>query len=146
MTHKSRLVGEPRNRVVYSIAAAGVIVLGLASRHIHGLFPQALGKYPGDALWTLMVFFGLGCLLPRSPATRLATYALIISFVVEVTQLYQAPWVNSIRSTTIGHLVLGSGFGWIDFIAYTVGASIGFVAEFALRTLGQQRSGNFNNR
>lgn len=126
---------KSRNRILYLALALCVVFIGLASRHIHGLFPQFLGKYPGDALWTLMVFFGLGWLLPQGSTARLATYALTISFVVEFTQLYQAPWINAIRSTAIGHLVLGSGFGWIDFIAYTVGASIGLGADTALNSI-----------
>lgn len=126
---------EPRNRIVYLVATAAIIALGLASRQIHGLFPQILGKYPGDALWTLMVFLGLGCILPRNSSAQVAAYALIISFIVETTQLYQSPWINYIRSATLGHLVLGSGFGWIDLLAYTVGASIGFVTEIVLNSL-----------
>jgi hypothetical protein len=118
-------------RIFYLIATASIVLLGLASRQTHDLFPQALGKYPGDALWTLMVFFGLGCVFSRSSSARLAAYALAISFVVEASQLYQAPWINAIRGTTLGHLALGSQFGWIDLVAYTVGAFIGFGVELA---------------
>ena len=56
---------------------------------------------------------------------------LAISFVVEAAQLYQASWINAIRSTTLGHLVLGSQFGWIDLVAYAVGACLGLGVELA---------------
>ena len=32
-----------------------VILPGTGSRRFPGLLPQALGKYPGDALWSVLV-------------------------------------------------------------------------------------------
>ncbi len=124
---------EARNRIYYLIAALAVIALGLASRRVPNLFLHALGKYPGDALWTIMVFTSLGAVFPRASSARLAVWALTISFIVEFTQLYQAPWINSIRSMLIGHLVLGSGFSWIDLLAYSVGASVAFFCEWTCK-------------
>ena len=126
-------VRHPRNRITYLALTLGIIALGLASRQIPGLFPRALGKYPGDALWTVMVFAGLGTLLPRATSVRLAVFALAVSFAVEFSQLYQAQWINSIRSTRLGHLVLGSGFGWSDLLAYIAGAGIALGAEIIVR-------------
>ena len=109
----------------YSVAFIVVVALGLASSKYPGLFPAFLGKYPGDALWALMVFCGLGFLSPDLPTLRLAAYALLISYVDEVTQIYQAPWINDIRRTYVGHLILGSTFSWFDMAAYTVGVAFG---------------------
>lgn len=117
------------------IATLGVIVLGLASRHVYGLFPHALGKYPGDALWALMIFLGLGYLMPSNSIIGNALYAIVISFAVEFSQIYQEPWINAIRNTVLGHLVLGSRFGWLDLLAYTAGVSIGMIAELFSRRL-----------
>jgi hypothetical protein len=118
---------QPRNRFVSLCAVASVIALGLASRRWPGLLPQVLGKYPGDALWTLMVFFGLGVFMPRSNTWHLALWALLISYAVEFAQLYQAPWIMAIRATTLGRLALGTTFAWFDLVAYTVGAAMGIV-------------------
>jgi hypothetical protein len=129
-----------RNKNLYLIATIGVIVLGMASRYIHGLFPLVLGKYPGDALWALMMFLGLGYLMPGNSTIKNLVIAIVISFAVEISQLYQAPWINSIRNTTLGHLVLGSGFGWVDFLAYIAGILVGFTGEYGLRALLIYRS------
>lgn len=120
---------EPRNRLVYGAMVLAVIALGLASRRYPGLFPAALGKYPGDALWTMMVFFGLAMIAPRLSVARLALGALAISYVVEFGQLYQAPWIVAVRAHPLGHLVLGTAFGWMDLVAYTVGAVVSFMIE-----------------
>lgn len=122
----------------YLAGTAAVILLGLASRRYPGLFPQAWGKYPGDALWTLMVFLGLRGLLPGRPAVRVAAYALAVSFMVEGSQLYHAPWLDAVRHTTLGHLVLGSGFDRFDLLAYAAGACIGLGLEKSIRLIAHR--------
>src|SRR6185503_3873937 len=63
------------------VAAFGAtIVLGLASRHYPFLFPTALGKYPGDALWALMVYFGWGFIFPKKPMIQILFLTLATSF------------------------------------------------------------------
>jgi hypothetical protein len=124
-----------RSRLLYAVAGLGVIAVGLASRRFPGLFPPVLGKYPGDALWALMVFLVLGIILPRCPARRLGVYALAVSFLVEFSQLYQAPWIDAVRSTTPGHLVLGSTFVWGDLAAYAVGVGLGIFCEEIVHAL-----------
>jgi len=109
-------------------AAVGVVVvigLGLLSRRPP--IVAFLGKYPGDALYTVMVFYAVGFIRPDAPLARRALVALGFSYAIEVSQLYRPPWLVSIRATTLGHLVLGSDFQVNDLIAYTVGiaAAIG---------------------
>jgi hypothetical protein len=52
--------------------------------------------------------------------------------VVELSQLHQAPWLNAIRNTTMGHLVLGSTFSWLDIAAYAAGVSVGSLIDAVL--------------
>jgi hypothetical protein len=122
-------MSDVRKRVRFGIAAFGVIVTSLASRKYPELFPSFLGKYPGDALWALMVFCIWGFAIPACSTGRLALYALLTSYTDEFTQLYQAPWINAIRGTAIGHLVLGSTFSWSDILSYTVGIGVGAIAR-----------------
>jgi hypothetical protein len=127
------LATKTRNRRWYLLAMIVVMAAGLASRRYSWLFHACLGKYPGDALWALMVFLLWGRALPRTSSLWIGLYALSTSFADEFSQLYQAPWINDIRSTTMGHLILGSGFAWPDLVAYTVGVAIGVLAESAVR-------------
>jgi hypothetical protein len=120
-----------RNRVLHAAAVGLVIVIGLASRRHPGLFPQALGKYPGDALWAMMIFFGLGFLFPAKPVARIGLAALVFCCADEFSQLYHAPWIDSIRATTIGHLILGGGFSWADIAAYLAGVLMAGLIETA---------------
>jgi Protein of unknown function (DUF2809) len=77
-------------------------------------------------------FLHLGIRHAACSTGRLALYALLTSYADEFSQLYQAPWINAIRSTVVGHLILGSTFSWIDMATYTVGVGVGVAARMAI--------------
>ncbi len=39
------------------------------------------------------------------------------------------PWIDSVRQTTIGGLILGFGFLWSDLACYAAGVGLGVVIE-----------------
>ena len=108
---------------------AFVVGVGLASRKYDGLFPQMLGKYPGDALWTVAAYLGWKLVFPAMAPWKLGLMAIGQSFGVEFLQLYHAPWLDGIRGTRFGYLLLGSTFNPMDLVAYTVGAAIVFLID-----------------
>jgi Protein of unknown function (DUF2809) len=113
-----------RRRSYLVVAIVVTIAVGLASRKWPWLLPASLGKYPGDALWGAVVYWLVAFLAPSAPVGRVAGFALAISYLDELSQLYQAPWINQVRATTIGHLLLGAAFSWLDLLAYTVGIAL----------------------
>lgn len=127
------LVKPERRRLLQVGATVVVIALGLASRAFPQFVPEALGKYPGDALWAMMIVFALGAFATRMRTWQLALVALLVCFAVEFGQLYQAPWITGLRAHPLGHLVLGSHFGWVDLAAYAAGVALAaFIDKLAL--------------
>ncbi|UNP78891.1 DUF2809 domain-containing protein [Bacillus nitratireducens] len=122
-----------RNRLLYAVFTIVVIMLGLSSRKFAFALPDLLNEYLGDALWALMIFTGFGFLFPKIEMKKLAFISLIFCYGIEISQLYHAEWIDSIRATTLGGLVLGYGFLWSDLVAYTIGVGIGMFCEFMLR-------------
>ncbi len=122
-----------RNRLLYALFTIVVIILGLSSRKLAFALPQLLNDYLGDALWALMIFTGFGFLFPKIKTKKLAFISLLFCYVIEVSQLYHAEWIDNIRATTLGGLVLGYEFLWSDIVAYTIGVGIGMFCEFMLR-------------
>jgi hypothetical protein len=120
---------KKRRRPYLGAAIIITMIAGLASRKYPSLFPSALGKYPGDALWAQMAYWCTGFVFPSASTGRIALYALTASYADELSQLYQAPWINAIRSTAAGHLVLGSFFSWLDIVAYTIGIALCVIIE-----------------
>ena len=123
-----------RNRLLYAMFTILVIILGLSSRKFAFALPALLNDYLGDALWALMIFIGFGFLFPKIEMKKLAFVSVMFCYGIEVSQLYHAEWIDSIRATTLGGLVLGYGFLWSDLVAYTIGVGVGFLFEFILRT------------
>ena len=123
-------LGESMQQRLPVMVALGVVIgLGLASRTYDGLFPNALGKYPGDALWTVAVYLGWKLVFPAMAPWKLGLMALGQSFGVEFLQLYHAPWLDGIRRNRFGHLLLGSTFNPMDLVAYSVGATVVFLGD-----------------
>ena len=124
---------SPRSRVLYAGLALAVVAAGLLWRADFMPLPPWLSNNGGDALWALMVFVGFGFLLPRASTLNLALLAVAFSWGVELSQLYHAPWIDAIRATLPGRLVLGSTFNWPDLAAYAVGVAIGALVEWRWR-------------
>jgi len=125
-----------RRRRISFIALVGLVIAsGLASRTYSNVFPDAIRKYPGDALWSLMVMLAIGVLFPYSSTRKAALIALAVAFGVEFSQLIRWPWLVALRQNPAGHLVLGSGFHLPDLLAYTVGVSFGAFLESSLKAI-----------
>ena len=122
-----------RNRVLYAGLALAVVAAGLLWRASFMPLPPVVSKYGGDALWALMVFVGFGFLLPRASTLVVALLALTFSWGVEFSQLYHATWLDAVRATVPGRLVLGSTFNWPDLPAYAAGVALGAWAEWRVR-------------
>lgn len=118
-----------RNRLLYFLLVVITILSGLASRRFAAILPPWVNMYLGDALWALMVFWILALLFRRKEPVWIALATLLFSYSIEVSQLYHAAWIDAIRATRLGGLVLGFGFLWSDMVCYTAGAAFGFVTE-----------------
>jgi hypothetical protein len=78
------------------------------------------------------LFQTIAFIKPDISLPRLTRSTLAIAFLVELSQLYQAPWMNAIRNTVPGHLLLGSSFIWHDLCAYTAGVAIGVLLDWLM--------------
>lgn len=116
------------SRSVYAALTAVTIAFGLLSRRIPAL-PLWLAKDAGDALYATMIFWLLGLFAPRLPTRSAAIAAVTFCFAVELSQLYHAPWIDAIRDTRLGGLVLGHGFHAADLLCYGVGVLLGVLIE-----------------
>ena len=128
--------GHDRNRarlrLTYAAAAGATIALGLVLRAI--LPPASVARdVAGNALWAAMMLWWVSALAPDARLLVRGAVALGISFAVELSQLYHTPALDALRSTTGGHLVLGSGFDPRDFVAYGLGVVVAALLERSVR-------------
>lgn len=127
---------KPNPRSAYLLLALAAIVAGLSSRQFSECLPAWLAEYGGDTMWALTVYWFVGLLFATPPiqfSILLRTcLALGFAFSIEFSQLYQAPWINSLRETRLGGLVLGFGFLWTDLVCYSVGTLFGAAGEWII--------------
>jgi hypothetical protein len=121
-----------RSRCVYTGLLIATIFCGLASRRYATQLPTLIGVYAGDALWAAMVFWFIAICFPRLSIWRIAIATCAVAAVVEASQLYHAPWIDSVRSTALGGLALGRGFVWSDLACYAVGVLGAAAIDFAI--------------
>jgi ABC-type Mn2+/Zn2+ transport system permease subunit len=116
-------------RIAYLIAIVITILLGLFSRKWGILLPSFVAQNAGDMLWAMMVYFGFRLLLVSKSTLTAIWLSFFFSFGIEFSQLYQEDWINQIRGTTLGALILGKGFLAEDLVRYTVGIIVASVLD-----------------
>ncbi|WP_321297372.1 DUF2809 domain-containing protein [Marinifilum fragile] len=121
-----------RNRLHYFFLIILTIIIGLASRHFSNYLPEIINLGLGDALWALMMYWMLAFVFPAASIRNLTAMALTVCFLVEISQLIQVDWLNTLRSNRFAALVLGQGFLWSDLLAYTIGVVSGMAIELNL--------------
>ncbi len=127
------MVARKRPRVFYAVACFVVFALGMLSRS-DWMGPEGvLREYSGDTLWAALVYLLLATALVSLSKRKVAMGALLFSFAIEMSQLYHAPWIDAIRSTRIGALILGHGFLWSDLVCYSAGIGIALCIDAAIQ-------------
>ncbi len=125
--------------MVYLSSVIVVIIFGLGSRYFAADLPKWVNLYLGDCLYALMIFFMTGLTFRTKETKWVASTALLFCYLIEFSQLYHAPWIDSIRSSRIGGLVLGRGFLWSDLIAYFIGIVAGYFLDRLILSYNKNR-------
>lgn len=108
-------------RLIYFTAVIITMAAGLASRHFGALLPDFVREHFGDALWAGMIYFGIRMLWINRSREWAMIVSLIFSWAIECSQIIQTPWLNEVRSTVLGALILGHEFLAMDLLRYAVG-------------------------
>jgi hypothetical protein len=107
----------------------GLIILGLASRKYQSNFSDTINLYLGDAIWAMMVYFFFRIFAFKTSILKHGFFCLIYCYLTEISQLYHSTFIDSLRNTIIGGLVLGFGFLWSDIVSYSLGILVACLLE-----------------
>jgi hypothetical protein len=119
----------------YALIISVLIFLGLGSRAYSGCYDAWIHLYIGDILYTTMYYFLFRWFWQDLSMWKAASAAIFLCYAIEFLQLYQAPWMESIRNTRLGGLILGFGFLGSDFVCYTLGGIFGVLIEKTIKLL-----------
>lgn len=77
----------------------------------------------------LLVYYIFSAIAPNKKGFYRAITALAACYCIEILQLYNAPWLNALRATLPGRLVLGNGFLFSDLATYFIGIAAAFAID-----------------
>lgn len=116
-----------KRRLWYTILVCITIPIGLATRKMPQYFPAIISTYGGDILWAALFFFLLRAIFPQQSKYKLALINYAFGLLIEVSQLYHALWIDDIRRTFLGKMLLGFGFMWSDVLCYAIGTVLAWL-------------------
>jgi hypothetical protein len=116
-----------KRRVLYIGLTLVTVLCGLGSRSSYVPLPGFVSAYAGDTLWALMVFWCFCIVTPNAKTWKISLAAIVFSYAIEFSQFYNAPWIDAIRDTTLGGLILGFGFKFSDLVCYSMGILFGAI-------------------
>ncbi|MBD2484869.1 DUF2809 domain-containing protein [Planktothrix sp. FACHB-1365] len=109
------------------ISLIALIPIGLASKFYKGPFDVWLNNSVGgvfyEMFWVLLVVLINPILSPG----WVAFWVFIVTSILEFAQLWKPPFLEVIRTTLLGRLLLGTTFSWWDFPYYIIGCGLAWL-------------------
>ena len=109
-----------------------LIAFGVASRRLGGL-PEWITLYAGDVAWGAMFFVLFCAVRPTLSTARAWLAAVLMTELIEFSELWHSPWLDALRATRAGGFLLGHVFLWSDVVCVALGATLAAGAERAWR-------------
>jgi glycopeptide antibiotics resistance protein len=126
------------SRLVFLVNILAIVPLGYIIRFSPSLpeyIRDPVGGVAYEIFWILLVLF----IYPPANRRLSAIGVCLATCAIEFLQLYQPPWLQAIRATLPGRLILGTDFIWSDFPVYVLGCYLGWLWTKALdRLLGME--------
>jgi hypothetical protein len=133
-----------QRRLVLFLVIVALMVTGYWLRFYAPIDPEWRDR-SGGAAYVIFWILAYAFIRPTASALPVALTVFLITCCLEFLQLWHPTWLEAIRRTWPGRLVLGTTFEWSDFSPYVVGALIGFAAMRAFapgqNPLHRERSG-----
>ena len=100
--------------------------------------PPEWRDHTGGISYVVFWIFVLAIFCPRMKAWRIALTILAITCALEFAQLWHPLWLERVRRTFPGRVILGTTFDWYDFPPYFVGALLGWALLGAFTKLAAE--------
>jgi hypothetical protein len=84
-----------------------------------------------EIFWILVIVFVWPVLNPG----WVAFWVFLITSILEFSQLWHPPFLETIRSSFIGSVLLGNKFSWWDFPHYIFGCLLGWILLLGIRQI-----------
>jgi hypothetical protein len=113
---------------------AALVPLGLFTRYYDGWAADFVNYSLGGVIYVTFWCLLVSLIFPGAPRGKVCGWVVVITSLLECLQLWHPPWLEQLRSSLAGQMLLGTTFVWTDFIGYLAG---GFIAWFWFYTVEQ---------
>lgn len=94
--------------------------------------------YVGDYLVVILIYCAVRTVLKAS-VWKVAVGVLLFSFLIETLQYFHIVNRLGLENNVVARTVIGIGFEWMDFVAYTLGILTVLAFEYKKSALKQKR-------
>jgi hypothetical protein len=115
-----------KRRLPFFVALLIVTGLGLGTSYYEGAERVWVRDHGSGILYVMFWILLVLTLRPVTSPGRVAVIVLVLTCLVEFSQLIDAKWLNDIRKTWLGASLLGVAFKWSDLPYYAIGAIAGW--------------------
>ena len=127
---------RPPTRLSLLVCLAIVTPLGFASKFTPGPGAWWFNDYAGGLLYEVFWVLVVMLVRPTLPVVRVAWVVFGVTSALEFLQLWDPPPLAAIRRSFLSRTLIGTTFGWWDFVHYAAGCAVGV---FLVRRLGARR-------
>jgi len=113
------------NRVYFGLAVALFFIEVAIALFVHD---KIVRPYIGDVLVVILIYCFVKSFL-NLPVMTTAVCVLLFSYTIEILQYFNLVQKLGLEHNKLARIVIGSSFGWEDFLAYTIGILIVIFVE-----------------
>ncbi|MBE9011721.1 DUF2809 domain-containing protein [Pseudanabaenaceae cyanobacterium LEGE 13415] len=123
-------------RIALLLTIVFIVPLGYFVR-FSSIFPDWFSDIFGSIAYQILFIALVQFCFPKWSIAKTAIGVFLFSCVIEFLQLWKLPFLQAIRATLPGRLILGNTFLWSDFPPYAVGNLAGWFLIRKLRKLSR---------
>ncbi|NEP38848.1 MAG: DUF2809 domain-containing protein [Okeania sp. SIO2H7] len=115
-------------RIIVLIGLFLLVPLGLAAKFYQGPLEDWVNNSFSSIFYEAFWIFLVISIRPQLPPGLVAFWVFIVTSILEFLQLWKPPFLQAIRSTFLGRMLLGTTFVWSDFFYYVLGCILTWLA------------------
>ena len=116
-----------KQRILKLIITLVIIPIGFYTKFYEGSYQQWVQNSLGGVFYVIFWCLMASIFFPRVKPIKLTTIVVVITCLLEFSQLIQNPFLDSIRHNFIIRTIIGNSFNWLDFPYYFVGGIFGYL-------------------
>ena len=115
-----------KQRLLIFLILIVIVPIGFYTKFYTGPARYWVSNSMGGLIYEIFWCLVIALIFPSVRSGKIALLVFFVTSSLEFLQLWNSPFLESIRSNFIGRTVLGNSFNWMDFPYSAVGCLLGW--------------------